>query len=64
MVKKQKLLEKAKRNPQELQFSEFENLLSLCCWTLRRQTGSSSVWVLTTAVPFINSTQKRWESQR
>ena len=40
MVKKQKLLRIAKRNPQGLQFSEFENLLSLCSWTFRRQTPS------------------------
>ena len=44
MVKKRKLLEKAKRNPQGLQFSEFENLLSLCSWTFKRQTGSHRFW--------------------
>ncbi|MGK7896223.1 MAG: type II toxin-antitoxin system HicA family toxin, partial [Xenococcus sp. (in: cyanobacteria)] len=44
MVKKEKLLEKAKRNPQGLQFSEFESLLSLCGWTFKRQTGSHRFW--------------------
>ena len=44
MGKKDKLLEKARRNPQGLQFSEFENLLSLCSWTFKRQTGSHRFW--------------------
>ena len=44
MVRKDKLLEKARRNPQGLQFSEFESLLSLSNWQFKRQTGSHRFW--------------------
>jgi len=42
--KKEKLLEKAKNNPQGLRFSEFENLLNLCGWVFDHQTGSHRIW--------------------
>ena len=44
MEKKEKLLEKAKNNPQGLRFSEFENLLNLCGWVFDHQTGSHRIW--------------------
>ena len=44
MGKKEKLLEKAKNNPQGLRFSEFENLLNLCGWVFDHQTGSHRIW--------------------
>ena len=42
--KKEKLLEKANRNPKGLRFSEFENLLSMCGWVFDHQTGSHRIW--------------------
>jgi predicted RNA binding protein YcfA (HicA-like mRNA interferase family) len=42
--KKEKLLEKAKRNPKGLRFSEFETLLRLCGWVFDHQTGSHRIW--------------------
>jgi predicted RNA binding protein YcfA (HicA-like mRNA interferase family) len=44
MAKKEKLLDKARRNPQGLQFDEFETLLSLCRWEFKRQRGSHRYW--------------------
>jgi predicted RNA binding protein YcfA (HicA-like mRNA interferase family) len=44
MGKKEKLLEKAKHNPQGLRFSEFETLLHLCSWVFDHQTGSHRIW--------------------
>ncbi|PZV25235.1 MAG: type II toxin-antitoxin system HicA family toxin [Snowella sp.] len=44
MGKKEKLLEKAKNNPQGLRFSEFENLLNFCGWVFDHQTGSHRIW--------------------
>jgi hypothetical protein len=42
--KKEKLLEKAKRNPQALRFSEFETLMEQWGWVFRRQSGSHRLW--------------------
>lgn len=44
MGKKENLLEKAKNNPQDLRFSEFENLLNLCGWVFDHQTRSHRIW--------------------
>jgi predicted RNA binding protein YcfA (HicA-like mRNA interferase family) len=44
MTRKEKLLEKAIRNPQGLSFSEFETLISLCGWEFKRQRGSHRYW--------------------
>ncbi len=44
MVNKDKLLEKAKRNPKGLSFAEFETLLKQCGWILERQRGSHKLW--------------------
>jgi predicted RNA binding protein YcfA (HicA-like mRNA interferase family) len=44
MTRKIKLLDKARRNPQGLPFSEFETLLSLCGWEFKRQRGSHRYW--------------------
>lgn len=44
MVKKEKLLELARRNPSGLPFTAFENLLVKCGWTFKRQTGSHRFW--------------------
>lgn len=44
MSKKEKLLEKARNNPNGLNFNEFETLLQMCGWTFDRQTGSHRVW--------------------
>ncbi len=44
MGKQDKLLLKARRNPNGLKFQEFETLLSLSNWQFRRQTGSHRFW--------------------
>ncbi|MEM9273952.1 MAG: type II toxin-antitoxin system HicA family toxin [Cyanobacteria bacterium P01_F01_bin.143] len=44
MEKQDKLLLKARRNPNGLMFQEFEALLSLSNWQFRRQTGSHRFW--------------------
>jgi HicA toxin of bacterial toxin-antitoxin, len=44
MSRKEKLLEKAKNNPQGLRFDEFETLLSLYDWVFDHQTGSHRIW--------------------
>ena len=44
MVRKDKLLEKAIRNPRGLRFGEFENLLTQCGWRFDRQKGSHRIW--------------------
>jgi predicted RNA binding protein YcfA (HicA-like mRNA interferase family) len=44
MGKKEKLLEKARRNPQGLRLAEFEALLEKCGWTFDHQTGSHRIW--------------------
>lgn len=50
MDKKDKLLKKAKNNPQGLRFSEFETLLGLCDWIFDHQTGSHRIWYSPTKV--------------
>ncbi len=44
MNRKDRLLAKAKNNPNGLRFGEFETLLSQCGWMFRRQTGSHRYW--------------------
>ncbi|MBI1926378.1 type II toxin-antitoxin system HicA family toxin [Candidatus Poribacteria bacterium] len=44
MRRKEKLLAKAKNNPNSLRFREFETLLSQCGWTFDHQTGSHRIW--------------------
>ncbi|GBF79274.1 type II toxin-antitoxin system HicA family toxin [Aphanothece sacrum] len=44
MGKKEKILEQARRNPQGLSFDDFESLLLLCRWELKRQRGSHRFW--------------------
>lgn len=44
MGKQDKLLAKARRNPQGIKFQEFETLLSLSGWEFKRQTGSHRFW--------------------
>lgn len=42
--KKEKTLEKARRNPNGLRFGDFETLLRQCGWTFDHQTGSHRIW--------------------
>lgn len=44
MSKKQKLLNKAIRNPRGLSFGDFITLLGHCDWTFDHQTGSHQIW--------------------
>lgn len=44
MTKKDKLWQKAKTNPQNLTFGEFETLLQQCNWQFSRQKGSHRLW--------------------
>ncbi len=44
MVKKEKLLSLARRNPNGLPFTGFETLLVKCGWEFLRQTGSHRFW--------------------
>ncbi len=44
MGRTEKLLEKARNNPAGLKFTEFERLLELQGWILRRQSGSHRLW--------------------
>lgn len=54
MVRKIKLLERARKNPAGLSFANFEALLKSCGWALKRQAGSHRVWKAPSgkAVPF------------
>lgn len=45
MSKNEKLLDKAKSNPNGLRFKEFETLLKQSGWYLDRQKGSHKIWV-------------------
>lgn len=45
MGKKEKLLEKAQRNPSGLRFGDFEALLQQCGWIFDHQTGSHRIWI-------------------
>ena len=44
MTKREKLWQKAKQNPQNLTFNEFETLLQQTGWTFSRQKGSHRLW--------------------
>lgn len=44
MTKKEKLWKKARENPQNLTFDEFETLLTQTGWILSRQKGSHRLW--------------------
>jgi predicted RNA binding protein YcfA (HicA-like mRNA interferase family) len=44
MSRKEKLLDLARTSPQRLSFDEFESLMSLCDWILKRQRGSHRIW--------------------
>ncbi len=44
MTKREKLWKKAKQNPQNLTFGEFETLLQQTGWTFSRQKGSHRLW--------------------
>ena len=44
MNRKEDLLQKARRNPNGLKFSEFERLMRQSLWTQRRQRGSHRIW--------------------
>ena len=44
MSRYEKLLAKAKRNPEGLSFSEFQNLMTQCGWIKDRQRGSHQIW--------------------
>lgn len=44
MGKFEKLLEKARNNPEGLSFKDFETLLSRSGWILDHQSGSHQIW--------------------
>ena len=44
MSKKEKLLEKVRRNPGGLHFADFITLMRQMDWTLDHQTGSHQIW--------------------
>jgi predicted RNA binding protein YcfA (HicA-like mRNA interferase family) len=44
MSKKDKLLSKARNNPDGLRFEQFETLLQQCGWTFEHQKGSHRIW--------------------
>lgn len=44
MGRRDKLLEKAQRNPDGLRFGELETLMQGCDWILDRQRGSHRIW--------------------
>jgi hypothetical protein len=44
MTQKDKILDKAKRNPEGLSFLEFQNLLSSFGWNKDRQKGCHEIW--------------------
>ena len=44
MNRRESLLDRARRNPNGLQFRIFERLLRQCGWTQRRQRGSHQTW--------------------
>jgi predicted RNA binding protein YcfA (HicA-like mRNA interferase family) len=51
MTKKEKLLQKARENPGNLTFDEFEILLSQNGWEFSRQRGSHRLWCSPTGQP-------------
>jgi len=44
MSRKDKLLKQALNNPDNLSFSDFENLLRQFQWDFKRQNGSHAIW--------------------
>jgi hypothetical protein len=44
MTKREKLLNRAKNNPKDLSFGEFQTLLRQSGWILDHQTGSHQIW--------------------
>ncbi len=44
MRRKDRLVAKARNNPNSLSFREFETLLSQCGWVFDHQTGSHRIW--------------------
>ncbi len=44
MSKHEKLLSRARNNPQNLTFDEFQTLLKRAGWLLDHQTGSHQIW--------------------
>lgn len=44
MSGKYKILNKAKKNPSGLSFSDFNKLLKKCGWDFKRQEGSHIIW--------------------
>ncbi|MDD9974580.1 MAG: type II toxin-antitoxin system HicA family toxin [Candidatus Poribacteria bacterium] len=44
MRRRNRLLAKARNNPNSLNFREFETLLSRCGWIFDHQTGSHRIW--------------------
>jgi predicted RNA binding protein YcfA (HicA-like mRNA interferase family) len=44
MSKREKLLTKARNNPNGLHLEEFESLLRLCGWIFDHQKGSHRIW--------------------
>ncbi len=44
MSKSEKLLLKAKNNPDGLSFAEFQTLMERCGWTIDHQSGSHQIW--------------------
>jgi hypothetical protein len=59
MGKKNKLLEKARENPDGLSFGDFETLMRRFKWVLDHQTGSHQIWYS----PNKRSKQK-WQSKK
>lgn len=44
MGQHEKLIAKARRNPNGISMSEFETLMSQCGWVKDRQRGSHQIW--------------------
>ena len=44
MKQRDRLLAKARNNPNSLRFREFEMLLTQCGWVFDHQTGSHRIW--------------------
>ena len=44
MAKIDKLIEKARNNPDGLSFSDFETLMSRLKWVMDHQSGSHQIW--------------------
>lgn len=44
MTRKEKLLEKARRNMAGLLYKDFETLMGQCRWQKDHQTGSHAIW--------------------